>query len=295
MALPNSSKPPGSLPGQHKHPVLGAGDVIAEGDTFLVENLLDEDLSDGALQHLKDEVQWETMHHRGGEVPRRVAVQGIVELDGSVPVYRHPADESPVLRPFTPTVAAIAQVVSSRLQHPVNHVLIQHYRNGADFISEHSDKSIDIVRSSSIVNVSLGAQRTMFLRTKKDAGPKRAVRVPLPHNSMFVLGLKSNRVWQHGIHADNRPEKTKEEETRGERISLTFRWIGTCLSEDSSLIWGQGATGKTKAEAKPVINGVLEESQALIYAFGKENSQSDFDWDEVYGEGSDVLHFHVNP
>ncbi|KIY63854.1 hypothetical protein CYLTODRAFT_493575 [Cylindrobasidium torrendii FP15055 ss-10] len=294
MALSNSSKTPASLPGQHKHLVLGAGDVIAEGDTFLVENLLDDDLCNGVLPRLKDEVRWETMHHRGGEVPRRVAVQGIIEPDGSIPVYRHPADESPVLHPFTPTVAAIARVVSTKLNHPVNHVLIQHYRNGADFISEHSDKSIDIVRSSSIVNVSLGAQRTMFLRTKKDAGPKRAVRVPLPHNSMFVLGLKSNRIWQHGIHADNRPEKTKEAEARGERISLTFRWIGTYLSEDSRLIWGQGATGKTKAEAKSVINGVLDETQALIDAFGKENSQSNFDWDEVYGEGSDVLHFQPN-
>jgi hypothetical protein len=80
----------------------------------------------------------------------------------------------------------------------VNHALIQYYRGGQDYISEHSDKTIDVVRSSSIVNVSLGAQRTMMLRTKKDslATPrgesdevsvdgKRAVqRILLPHNSM---------------------------------------------------------------------------------------------------------------
>jgi alkylated DNA repair dioxygenase AlkB len=48
-------------------------------------------------------------------------------------------------------------------------VLIQLYRTGADYISEHSDKTIDVVRGSFIVNLSLGARRTMTLRTKKDA------------------------------------------------------------------------------------------------------------------------------
>ncbi len=220
-------------------------------------------------------------------------MQGIVEPDGSIPLYRHPADESPPLRPFTPTVADIAARASLTLNHPVNHVLIQHYRSGADYISEHSDKTIDVVRDSSIVNVSLGAQRTMFLRTKRDAGPKKVQRVPLPHNSMFVLGLTSNRVWVHGIHTDNRPEHLKNAEERGDRISLTFRWIGTYLTPDLQHIWGQGATGKTLEDAKPVVNGE-EQAAHLIEAFGRENRDSHFNWDEAYGEGFDVLHFNVH-
>ncbi len=91
----------------------------------------------------------------------------LAEIVISVPLYRHPADESPPLHPFTPTVSLIAQAVSKVVNHPVNHVLIQHYRSGNDYISEHSDKTIDIVRGSNIVNVSVGAQRVMFLRRKK--------------------------------------------------------------------------------------------------------------------------------
>ncbi|KAF9033408.1 hypothetical protein BDZ89DRAFT_1062880 [Hymenopellis radicata] len=260
--------------GQSNSPILGIGDIIGEGDTHLVEHLLDDELAGVAFERLKNEVEWATMYHRGGEVPRRVAVQGVVEPDGSIPLYRHPADESPPLRPFTPTVAAIAARASATLNHPVNHVLIQHYRSGADYISEHSDKTIDVVRDSSIVNVSLGAQRTMFLRTKRDAGPKKVQRVPLPHNSMFVLGLNSNRVW-------------------GDRISLTFRWIGTYLTPDLQRIWGQGATGKTPEDAKLVLNGE-EQAAHLIEAFGRENRDSSFNWDEAYGEGFDVLHFNVH-
>ena len=236
----------------------------------------------------------------------------------SFPIYRHPADESPPLLPFSPTVARIRQHVEDALGEPVNHVLIQHYRSGADYISEHSDKTIDVVRGSKIVNVSLGAQRVMTLRTKKDALAQRtadaarhdgedgnsaprptastkrgAQRIALPHNSMFVMGLATNAKWLHGIRTDKRPLKTKgpaEQAQGGERISLTFRTIGTFLTPDEGMIFGQGARGKTRADAGPVVRGG-EEAERLIAAFGAENHQSEFDWEGNYGEGFDVLHF----
>lgn len=111
----------------------------------------------------------------------------------SFPVYRHPADNSPPLSPFSPTVQLIRRAVEEALSHPVNHVLIQLYRDGKDAISEHSDKTIDVVKGSKIVNVSLGAQRVMTLRTKRDVvpddelgvpGSRPTIRVPLPNNSM---------------------------------------------------------------------------------------------------------------
>jgi hypothetical protein len=43
------------------------------------------------------------------------------------------------------------------LQHPVNHVLVQLYRTGAGYISEHSNKMIDVVCDTRIVNLSHGA------------------------------------------------------------------------------------------------------------------------------------------
>jgi hypothetical protein len=66
----------------------------------------------------------------GGEVPRLVAVEGEVGEDGrysvsfrlracmntssflySFPIYRHPADESPPLSAFSPTVSLIREHV----------------------------------------------------------------------------------------------------------------------------------------------------------------------------------------
>ncbi|EMD31187.1 hypothetical protein CERSUDRAFT_120047 [Gelatoporia subvermispora B] len=296
---------------------LGPGDPMGEGDTSLVLDFLPPDLASVAFEALLREVQWSTMHHRGGEVPRRVAVEGEMNTDGSFPIYRHPADESPPLHPFSPTVARIREHVERVLQQPVNHVLIQHYRTGADYISEHSDKTIDVVRGSKIVNVSLGAQRVMTLRTKKDAtaphssgpdeladdvssgstpGARRGIqRIPLLHNSMFVMGLKTNARWMHGIRHDKRPMTLKTDAERaadGARISLTFRHIGTFLTRDQTRIYGQGGRSKTPNDARPVVLGGPE-AEKLIIAFGNENHQSEFDWDANYGEGYDVLHFNV--
>ena len=46
-------------------PVVGAGDRIGEGDTYLVENVLPPELAEVAFEDLMKEVAWNVMHHRG--------------------------------------------------------------------------------------------------------------------------------------------------------------------------------------------------------------------------------------
>jgi len=295
---------------------------LGAGDSYLVTDLLPPDIADVAFERLKTEVQWQNMYHRGGEVPRLVAVEGEVAEDGSYPVYRHPSDESPPLSPFTPTIALIREHVQKILNHPVNHVLIQLYRSGKDHISEHSDKTVDVVRGSNIVNVSIGAQRVMTLRLKKDKAavlpevsasspqdsssseiqthnipgvPRPSQRIPLPHNSMFVMGLETNAKWLHAINPDNRPitvKSSEEQVEQGNRISLTFRHIGTFLTKDATHIWGQGAKNKMEQEAGLIINDA-EENQRMLNAFGDENQKPNFDWEAAYGAGFDVLHLKI--
>lgn len=277
---------------------------LCEGDTTVMEDLLPVDLAVDIFEKLRDEIRWQKMSHQGGDVPRLVAVQGEIGEDGSIPIYRHPADESPPLHAFSPTVLLIKKHVEEKVGHPVNHVLIQFYRTGVDYISEHSDKTLDIVPNTFIANVSLGAQRTMTFRTKKplkhsdvpeasEPLPRQSCRAPLPHNSLCRMGLATNMRWLHSIRQDKRMASEKSEAELaydGGRISLTFRQIGTFLDRDQSSIWGQGATSKTKEGARHVINGDTEECKEMILAFGKENHSSDFDWQDIYGTGFDVLH-----
>lgn len=133
---------------------LGPNDAIGTGDSRIVHNVLSSPLSEDAFALLKDEIDWQTMHHRGGKVPRLVAVQGEIGDDDGVPVYRHPADESPPLQEFSPTLEAIRKEVEKAVGQPLNHALIQLYRGGKDNISEHSDKV-------SHFQSSVGAQLTL--------------------------------------------------------------------------------------------------------------------------------------
>ncbi|KAJ5577356.1 hypothetical protein N7535_004282 [Penicillium sp. DV-2018c] len=273
--------------------------TIGEGDSRLVCNL---NLPSDIFERIHTEVDWQKMYHLSGLVPRLIAVQGQPLPDGTIPIYRHPADESPPLRPFTAAVDGVRLAVEQILGHPLNHVLIQLYRDGQDRISEHSDKTLDIARGSFICNVSLGAERVMVLRTKASASdPKEGIesgratqRVPLPHNSLFVLGPNTNMRWLHGIRADKRPESTKSIEELaygGQRISLTFRQISTFIDPVANTIWGQGAVSKTPDQARAVVHGDPAETERLIGAFGHENRATEFDWDAVYGGGFDVVNF----
>ena len=53
-------------------PVLGVGDKIGEGETYLVENVLPPELAEVAFENLMKEVAWNVMHHRGPLSPHIV-------------------------------------------------------------------------------------------------------------------------------------------------------------------------------------------------------------------------------
>ena len=293
-------------------------EAFCHGSFLIGDFISDEEAHRISLDTILPELRLETMSSFGNDVPRLVCVQADVQPNGTTPVYRHPADESPPLLPFDKTVDSLRQACEKLVGHKLNHVLIQHYRTSEDNISEHSDKTLDIVRGSTIVNLSLGAMRTMTLRSKKapaqavapDAGgsvgangialPRPAQRIRLPHNSLFVLGERTNANWLHAIRADKRPVVEKSEDElafSGERISLTFRHIGTFIDLERQLIWGQGATSKDRGKAQTILKGTDAEStgEEMIIGFGKENhlTNAEFNWDDVYGRGFDVVNFEV--
>ncbi|KAF2844762.1 hypothetical protein T440DRAFT_409520 [Plenodomus tracheiphilus IPT5] len=305
-------------------PVLGPNDTIGEGDSHIIYDLFPLDLHhptdpsklfrDVIFARLYNEIQWQKMLHQQGEVPRLVCCQGAFGDDGSMPVYRHPSDQTLPLLHFSPNVHFVRKQAEKVVGHPLNHVLIQLYRSGNDYISEHSDKTLDIVAGSSIANVSFGAQRTMRLRTKRTPSTttttntphtnlteptqeRTTQRIPLLHNSLFTLGPLTNATYLHGIMPDKRlpsDRSTAEQDYNGMRISLTFRHIGTFIDASETIIWGRGATAKEQRDAADVINGDDEESEMLVRAFGKENAgQGKESWEDWYGAGSDVLHLHT--
>jgi hypothetical protein len=177
---------------------------------------------------------------------------------------------------------------------------------------------------SAIVNLSLGATRVMILKSKQDyvtrlddeneteVPTKRLYqRITLPHNSVFVLGWESNKDFLHSIRADKRrlaEKSTGELAFDQQRISLTFRTIATFI-DTAGRVTGQGAQKECETVLKKAdethtvetenrtyievgsLDNTLEQSQALLIAFGHENKTSKFDWDKHYGRGFDIVNF----
>lgn len=255
-------------------------DGLGSGDSYLIHNALPD--SDAYFSALQEEVKWTQIQHKGGRVPRDICVQGsiiIKDNEKHEPIYRHPVDEEQSLDEWTPTALCIKEQVEKLVGQDLNHALIQRYVGGTDFIGEHSDKTLDILIGSKIVNYSVGATRKMILKHKKTK-QKQVIR--LPHNSLFVLGWKTNREWLHAIKQDKRREAEKDhEETSfgGQRISLTLRTIATFRNRRTGDLWGQGAPKREDITEEDDVSHMAE-------AFSAENKLSmEFDWDKYYGSG----------
>jgi nicotinamidase-related amidase/alkylated DNA repair dioxygenase AlkB len=306
-----------------EQPLFGPGSEEESAQSSMQYDLLPPDRLDGLFHKLKEEVTWQRMHHQTGEVPRLVCCQGTIDSGGSMPIYRHPSDETLALLPWTSTVDEIRQAAEAVAGHTLNHALIQLYRAGTDYISEHSDKTLDIAPDTFIVNASFGAERVMRLRTKRAATTssdtttttspsspspsnqslsnqsRTTHRARLPHNSALLMSLPTNAKYLHSINPDKRASselRPSEKAYEGQRISLTFRSIATYLDAESKHIWGQGAVGKDRHEARKVVvvggdvdSDAVGEVEKLVKGFGAENAAAKIRWEEWYGEGSDVL------
>lgn len=253
-------------------------------DSLLIEGLFSQHECSELFHKLKLETNWKTMKHHGGDVPRLISIQHTSYPDKR-PIYRHPADIQPKSEIWSSASDKIRQRISDYLRVDLNHALVQYYRSGSDYISEHADKTLDILKGTPIINASFGAVRTMKLRSKykNSDGSREIHNIKLSNGSIFILGWETNKNFMHSIKQDKRIDTIKhasELAFNGERISLTFRNIATFIDTNGKL-FGQGA---------PKGNAINDADQMLI-AFGIENKSCNYEWEEVYGNGFHSLNF----
>jgi hypothetical protein len=304
-----------------------------EGDCFIISvpQMIESGAAEDMWYRVLSEVQFSEMFNQGNAVPRLISIEHYpsehqesllipsefesqgMKLCQVYPLYRHPNDQEPDNLPMP----AITQELLSYVNQAtgitgINHVLIQHYRDGRDNIAQHSDKTLDICPETPILNLSLGASRDLFLQNKTDKN--RLERIPLRHGECLVFGLETNRRWYHEIpkrvdepaYVDWKELSDSNDDWHGGgRISFTFRKIktficqidlGTTVNRFVEVIVGQGSPYKTIADylSSHGCEDVAElggkhfssDRTELIAAFSKENRQgSEFNWQEHYGNG----------
>jgi alkylated DNA repair dioxygenase AlkB len=267
---------------------------LGDGDSFIIQNILSGPLSERCLniQSLEDEIQFHDFYHKGKLAARKVAIQGECHWNYlvDVPLYRTPGDHRQDVLPWSPIVNEIRRELSSYFHVTFNHVKMQLYRDGNDYITKHSDKTLDIKRGSAIVNLNLGTTRYFTIQNKTTGEIQN---YEFPHNTVFVLGWRTNINWTHCVNKDpNNQEK---------RISLVFRQIATWMTPEGQ-IYGQGGRRKTKEgnEALEIPGSdhnqeeyIRGEARLMLEAFSRENRLTyegeDLDgyWESLYGRGFD--------
>lgn len=233
-------------------------------------------------------IEFHEMFNQGNAVPRLISIQSINDPVLGRPLYRHPNDQEPPNIEMQPIVRELLDLVT-KYSHceGINHVLIQHYRDGKDNIAAHSDKTLDISLDCPIINLTLGCSRDFYLQSKDNK--KIFEKIPLRHGELLILGLETNRYWYHEIPKDVTMDSHPLYQTS--RVSFTFRKIMTFYQAALGVVVGQGSPYKSIEEVGAARVGAEPEErmaarEQLISAFSKENRQSAaFNWDECYGSG----------
>jgi hypothetical protein len=210
----------------------------------------------------------------GKPLPRVQCLQAARRSDGTVPIYRYPGNEEGTRYPSHP-LSGLSRRVCELAQRELelvdpgsiaaagvpegesyfNHVVINYYRDEGDFIAPHQDKRLDIARNSVIAALSVypaGLEQGVVprqLELLSADGQKRRQRVAMPQGSLFLLGDKTNREWQHSVRplpavvaaaAAAEPQDAAVDLPPQARISFTLRRCATFLTAEGELV-GQGA------------------------------------------------------
>ena len=111
-------------------------------------------------------------------------------------------------------LSRLCGAIEDELGFMPNNCLLNYYPDGTSSMGFHSDSAEELAEGSGVAIVSLGAERTIVYRHKKERSAQFTY--ALPSGSLLFM---SNRLQEEWLHAIPKAEGV------GPRISLTFRRI----------------------------------------------------------------------
>lgn len=170
--------------------------------------------ADALQRTLREEVPWEVhrirMFGRQVDSPRLSCWMG-----DPAARYRYSGTDF-VPAPWHPALVPMRERLAAFCSTSFNSVLLNRYRDGKDSMGWHSDDEPELGQAPTIASLSLGETRRFLLRRRDDHHCK--VEYLLGHGDLLVMTGSTQRHCQHAL--------PKMARAAGERINLTFRWIG---------------------------------------------------------------------
>jgi alkylated DNA repair dioxygenase AlkB len=159
--------------------------------------------ADALFEQLAAEVPWRAerrhMYDNTVDVPRLLAHYGAGDP------LPHPVLEE--------ARDALSVHYAAELGEPFVTAGLCYYRDGRDSVAWHGDRIGRGAREDTMVAIlSVGTPRDLALRPR---GGGEAIRRPLGHGDLIVMGGSCQRTWEHAVPKSNR--------AHGPRISIQFR------------------------------------------------------------------------
>ena len=171
---------------------------IEEPKIILIDTFVQN--ADDLFQYVKNNVDWDERMQA-----RKTASFG-VSYDYSGIVYPQ-TDMHPELVP-------ICAAIENELGFLPNNCLLNYYPDGNASMGYHSDSSEELKEGTGVAIISLGSERHISYRSKKDKDVK--FKYALKSGALLYMSKEIQDEWVHAI---------PKEKGVGERISLTFRHI----------------------------------------------------------------------
>lgn len=175
------------------------------------DDWLPEDERKPLFDTLVEALSWEARPIKvfGKEVmqPRLIAWGGALPYRYSGQVL----EPVPLIEPLAELTDRVAELTGV----PYNHVLLNRYRNGADYMGMHADDEPELGECPTIAALSLGVTRKFVLAHKKRRKWKKHLK--LTDGSLLVMGGECQHKWYHGV--------PKQRPVTEERINVTFRHL----------------------------------------------------------------------
>ncbi|GAA3378950.1 alpha-ketoglutarate-dependent dioxygenase AlkB [Streptomyces sannanensis] len=160
--------------------------------------------ADALFEELATSVRWRAerrhMYEREVDVPRLLAFFG---------------EQDPLPHPVLEEArAALSAYYAEELREPFTTAGLCYYRDGRDSVAWHGDRNGRSSREDTMIAIlSVGDPRDLALRPR--GGGATAMRLPLGHGDLVVMGGSCQRTWEHAV-----PKSTR---AVGPRISIQYR------------------------------------------------------------------------
>ncbi|MEV4133360.1 alpha-ketoglutarate-dependent dioxygenase AlkB [Dactylosporangium sp. NPDC049742] len=187
---------------------------------------------------------------------------------GDVPIVRTTTRYSLPAQRFPPVYEQLARHVQTLAALPAafNNALVESYTNAYTTMGGHSDQALDLADGSSIAVFSCYERPEVHPPRKLVVEPKDpgdTFEIPMPHNSVIVFSLATNRRHRHRIVLD-RPAQMPDN-----------RWLGVTFRTSKTFVQHHDGHAHLRTGA-PLTSADDTQQREFFQLRRRENTETDF-------------------